>query len=225
MTLSMRASTAAFSGFLSSTVSLSLVRHIAGRIHRSFISHLSFSAITSTLTAVKASIGEVPIVASEQREAERRKAAEAQSGTEEDDASKKGPTVTSRVTVLADGTYATQTIVSETEKKNASAAANLNASRPPLRGTPHTPRLRKSIHPPKPPSLIGYILDGDYYTAVSIASALTKLALRLSHLSTDQATVNGFIAEARDVIMPRLAMLTCFCSSSFLFASSFVSLR
>lgn len=138
------------------------------------------SAIQSAMAALRASIGEVPIVASEQREAERRAAADAAANEEAAGSEKPAaPTVISRVAVLADGTYATQTALSEPaggRGATSTAAAN-GLSRTPIRSL---------------------ILGGDYYLAVALSNCLVKLALRLASLATDGPTAesNAFSAEA-----------------------------
>ncbi|MBW0466648.1 hypothetical protein O181_006363 [Austropuccinia psidii MF-1] len=123
-----------------------------------------------SLQQIRKVIGEIPILASEQRLLETAQAeADAVAALTEGDQPK--PTTTTKV--LADGTYATETSFSIT------ASASLNKvkaqSKPPLRAL---------------------ILSGDFYTGSVLASALTKLVLRLMDLSTDKRLVNEIRAEA-----------------------------
>ena len=84
----------------------------------------------------------------------------------------KPPTSSTTTRVLADGTYATETVFSSTQ------AANLEvvkaAAKPPLRAL---------------------ILGGDFYTAAVLASSLTKLVLRFKEVSKDERAVNELRAE------------------------------
>jgi coatomer subunit beta len=116
-------------------------------------------------------IGEVPILASEQRLLDEAEAAdEAEGVTKEEDA----PKAITTTRVLADGTYATETVYTSN-----AAAARLeqvrSASKPPLRAL---------------------ILGGDYFTATVLATTLTKLVLRYSELKTNDQAFNQLRAEA-----------------------------
>ena len=98
--------------------------------------------------------------------------AEAESQTDADAAlssSTKGPTSTTKI--LADGTYATETVYSSNNLKLEAVKA---AAKPPLRSL---------------------ILGGDFYTAATLASTLTKLTLRFAELSKDVRAVNELRAE------------------------------
>jgi coatomer subunit beta len=75
--------------------------------------------------------------------------------------------------VLADGTYATETIFSSSSTAKLDAVKA--ASKPPLRSL---------------------ILGGDYYTASVLAATLTKLVLRYAELSKDARGLNAIRAEA-----------------------------
>ncbi|KAI0652316.1 coatomer protein [Trametes meyenii] len=111
-------------------------------------------------------LGEIPILASEQRLLEE---ASAEDG-EKDDQVK---TESSKPKVLADGTYATETAF--TSVSSARLEAVKAASKPPLRAL---------------------ILGGDFYTGSVLASALTKLVLRYTELSSEQRKSNALKAEA-----------------------------
>ncbi|KAI0778629.1 coatomer protein [Trametes elegans] len=113
-------------------------------------------------------LGEIPILASEQRLLEE---ASAEDGEEKKDEQVK--TETTKPKVLADGTYATETAF--TSVSTARLEAVKAASKPPLRAL---------------------ILGGDFFTGSVLASALTKLVLRYSELSSDKRKCNALKAEA-----------------------------
>ncbi|KAH9897960.1 coatomer protein [Cubamyces lactineus] len=112
-------------------------------------------------------LGEIPILASEQRLLEE---ATAEDGEDKADQVK---TESSKPKVLADGTYATETAF--TSVSAARLEAVKAASKPPLRAL---------------------ILGGDFYTGSVLASALTKLVLRYTELSKEQRKCNALKAEA-----------------------------
>jgi coatomer subunit beta len=116
---------------------------------------------------IRASIGEIPILASEQRalaELLEEKEEEQVNGHEQT------PKTVTKTKVLADGTYATETSSSQ-QKLEAVRAA----SKPPLRQL---------------------ILDGDFFLATVLMSTLTKLVMRHSEISKDSARTNALKAEA-----------------------------
>lgn len=121
---------------------------------------------------IRASLGEIPIVASEQRLLE-----------EEPDPDKReqvnGHTKSSEPTgsrkILADGTYATESALTSESATKARLEAVKAAQKPPLRQL---------------------ILDGDYYLASVLSSTLTKLVMRHSKISKDGARTNALRAEA-----------------------------
>lgn len=85
--------------------------------------------ISSTFQEIRKIIGEIPILASEQRSAD-----DANGNTEEASGDKpEGKTEGGRPRVLADGTYATETAYSASKVEAPSKAA----SKPPLRGEQH----------------------------------------------------------------------------------------
>ncbi|KAF4122371.1 coatomer subunit beta [Geosmithia morbida] len=121
---------------------------------------------------IRSSLGEIPILASEQRLLE-------EDGNEEKpeehvNGSKPAPPSGSRK-VLADGTYATETALTSQSSAAAKLEAVKAAQKPPLRQL---------------------ILDGDYYLATVLSSALVKLVMRHSELSSDVARTNALRAEA-----------------------------
>ncbi|KAK4047766.1 coatomer subunit beta [Microbotryomycetes sp. JL221] len=131
--------------------------------------------IREVMQQIRKVLGEVPILASEQRlldEAESAAAAEAEAAAGGDKAVVDNkPKTTTRV--LADGTYATETVFSQ--PTSASLETVLAAAKPPLRAL---------------------ILGGDFYTASVLASTLTKMVMRFNELSSDTQAVNAFRAES-----------------------------
>ncbi|KAA1471444.1 coatomer beta subunit [Dentipellis sp. KUC8613] len=126
--------------------------------------------ILEAFQEVRKVIGEIPILASEQR------LLDEASGEDEE---KKEEEIKSAVPsggkpkVLADGTYATETAYTSTS--NARLEAVKAAAKPPLRTL---------------------LLGGDFFTGSVLASALTKLVLRFSELSQDSRRSNALQAEA-----------------------------
>lgn len=121
---------------------------------------------------IRASLGEIPILASEQRLLE-----EQDDGKNEEqvNGNTKSTAPSGSRKVLADGTYATETALTS----QSSAAAKLEAVK-----TAQKPPLRQLI------------LDGDYYLATVLSSTLVKLVMRHSEISADQARTNALRAEA-----------------------------
>ena len=84
--------------------------------------------ILDTLQEIRKVIGEIPILASEQRLLDE---ANADDEEKKDEEGKQEVTVSSRPKVLADGTYATETVYSS--NANARLEAVKAAAKPPLR--------------------------------------------------------------------------------------------
>ncbi|PPQ71431.1 hypothetical protein CVT24_011939 [Panaeolus cyanescens] len=127
------------------------------------------SDIQDTMREVRKVLGEIPILASEQRLLD-----EAGGDAEEEEKDKDKPKEpTSRPKVLADGTYATETAY--TSAGAARLEAVKAAAKPPLRTL---------------------ILGGDFFTGSVLASALAKLVLRFNDKSQDAVASNMLKAEA-----------------------------
>ncbi|TRM64190.1 adaptin N terminal region-domain-containing protein [Schizophyllum amplum] len=122
--------------------------------------------IHATMQEVRKVLGEIPILAAEQRALD-----EAAGTVEADGETDEGVKATTRPKVLADGTYATETAYSTAGPSSVQSTK----SKPPLRAL---------------------ILGGDFFTGAVLAVALTKLVLRFSELSQDQDALNGLRAEA-----------------------------
>jgi coatomer subunit beta len=123
---------------------------------------------------IRASIGEIPILASEQRLLEEQ-ANESEAPAEQVNGSAPVPKSTSSRKVLADGTYATESALTSESAAKARLEAVKAAQKPPLRQL---------------------ILDGDYYLASVLSSTLTKLVMRHSEISSSQERTNALRAEA-----------------------------
>lgn len=122
---------------------------------------------------IRASLGEIPILASEQR------LLEDQDGDGKIDDQVNGHSKPSAPSgsrkVLADGTYATETALTSQSSAAARLEAVKAAQKPPLRQL---------------------ILDGDYYLAAVLSATLVKLVMRHSEISADKARTNALRAEA-----------------------------
>ncbi|KAL2120928.1 hypothetical protein VTJ04DRAFT_4955 [Mycothermus thermophilus] len=150
----------------------------AGKVYRGILwiigeYSLDEKDIRDAWKGIRASLGEIPILASEQRllesldkEEEENKEQEQVNGHAKPSGSRK---------ILADGTYATETALTS----QAAAAAKLEA-------------VKASSKPP----LRQLILDGDYYLATVLAATLTKLVMRHSEISSEEARTNALRAEA-----------------------------
>ncbi|KAF5312232.1 hypothetical protein D9619_002508 [Psilocybe cf. subviscida] len=125
--------------------------------------------IQSAMREIRKVIGEIPILASEQRLLD-----EAGGDNDAEEEVEKPKTEGStRPKVLADGTYATETAY--TSASSARLEAVKAAAKPPLRTL---------------------ILGGDFFTGAVLAATLTKLVLRFSDVSTDVVAKNTFRAES-----------------------------
>lgn len=126
--------------------------------------------INKAMQEIRTVLGEVPILASEQRLLDEAEAEDEHPVEKQPEAE----TTVTKTRVLADGTYATETVYT-----SAAAQARLDqvkaAAKPPLRAL---------------------ILGGDFYTSTVLASTLTKLVLRFDTLSPDSKAVHALKAEA-----------------------------
>lgn len=122
---------------------------------------------------IRASLGEIPILASEQRLLDEASDEHAEAKEQVNGHAKSVPTGSRKV--LADGTYATESALTT----NSAAAAKLEA-----------------VKAAQKPPLRQLILDGDYFLATVLSSTLTKLVMRHSETSQDEARTNALRAEA-----------------------------
>jgi coatomer subunit beta len=123
---------------------------------------------------IRTSLGEIPILASEQRLLDETPEENALLLPENVNGHAKSAPSGSRK-VLADGTYATESALTSQSAAAARLEAVKAAQKPPLRQL---------------------ILDGDYYLATVLSSTLTKLVMRHSEVSQDVARTNALRAEA-----------------------------
>ncbi|TCD70107.1 coatomer subunit beta [Steccherinum ochraceum] len=128
----------------------------------------SIPEIQDTFQQLRKVLGEIPILASEQRLLD-------ESNTEDGEKEKDGEVKTEshKPKVLADGTYATETAF--TSVSNARLESIKAAAKPPLRTL---------------------LLGGDFFTGSVLSSTLTKLVLRHNELSSDKRKDNAIRAEA-----------------------------
>lgn len=151
----------------------------AGKVYRGalwIVGEYSLEAndIRDAWRRIRASLGEIPILATEQQLLDA--ASDGQEPKEPEHIngnSKAAPTGSRRV--LADGTYATESALTSQSAVTAKLDAVKAAQKPPLRQL---------------------ILDGDYYLASVLSSTLTKLVMRHSEISSDSARTNALRAEA-----------------------------
>jgi len=129
---------------------------------------------------IRASLGEIPILASEQRLLDAQDEGKKEEAGEEAVNGHKPAAPTGSRRVLADGTYATETALTS----QSSAAAKLEAVK-----TAQKPPLRQLI------------LDGDYYLATVLSTTLVKLVMRHSEISSDAARTNALRAEAMLILI------------------------
>lgn len=155
----------------------------AGKVYRGSLwivgeYSLEESDIRDAWKRIRASLGEIPILASEQRlldEAVDGHDEHAEKDKEQVNGHSKPAAPTGSRRVLADGTYATESALTSQSATAAKLEAVKAAQKPPLRQL---------------------ILDGDYYLASVLSSTLTKLVMRHSEISSDVARTNALRAEA-----------------------------
>lgn len=145
--------------------------------------------IQGALREIRKVLGEVPILASEQ------KLLDEANGAEEDgeaDADKPKEVSTTKPKVLADGTYATESAYTSTSAARLEAVKA--AVKPPLRSEWYGICLSSFLTVRR---TIALILGGDFFTGAVLANALTKLVLRFHKLATDTESSNMLRAEVR----------------------------
>ncbi|KAI0509306.1 Coatomer, beta subunit [Xylaria bambusicola] len=151
----------------------------AGKVYRGIIwiigeYSLEENDIRDAWKKIRASLGEIPILASEQRLLDNVEGQNEQEQEQVNGHSKPAQPSGSR-RVLADGTYATETALTSASTTAARLEAVKAAQKPPLRAL---------------------ILEGDYYLATVLSATLTKLVMRHSEISSDKARTNALKAEA-----------------------------
>ncbi|KAF2172295.1 hypothetical protein M409DRAFT_50016 [Zasmidium cellare ATCC 36951] len=151
----------------------------AGKVYRGSVwiigeYSLELNDIREAWKRIRASLGEIPIVASEARLLEEQPDGEPELNDQVNGHPKPSAPTGSRK-VLADGTYATESALTSQSSAKAKLDAVKAAQKPPLRQL---------------------ILDGDFFLATVLSSTLTKLVMRHSEISTDAARTNALRAEA-----------------------------
>ncbi|KAF2152930.1 Coatomer, beta subunit [Myriangium duriaei CBS 260.36] len=152
----------------------------AGKVYRGALwivgeYSLDQNDIRDAWKSIRASLGEIPIVASEQRLLDEAAVDGEPNLRDQVNGHSKGNEPTGSRKVLADGTYATESALTSQSAVKAKLEAVKAAQKPPLRQL---------------------ILDGDYYLAAVLSSTLTKLVMRHSEISKDEARTNALRAEA-----------------------------
>lgn len=125
---------------------------------------------------IRASLGEIPILASEQRLLDQAQDGEIPPPEAINGHAKSAPSGSRKV--LADGTYATETALTSSTKAKLDAVKA--AQKPPLRQL---------------------ILDGDYYLATVLSTTLAKLVMRHAEVSDDHDRTNALRAEAMLILI------------------------
>ncbi|KAJ9663745.1 coatomer subunit beta [Coniosporium apollinis] len=151
----------------------------AGKVYRGalwIVGEYSLEAndIREAWKRIRASLGEIPILASEQRLLDE-VPEDKPDPRDQVNGHAKGSEPTGSRKVLADGTYATESALTSQAAVKAKLEAIKAAQKPPLRQL---------------------ILDGDYYLATVLSSTLTKLVMRHSEISNETARTNALKAEA-----------------------------
>lgn len=152
----------------------------AGKVYRGalwIVGEYSLEAndIRDAWKRIRASLGEIPILASEQRLLDEANEGREHKEEEHINGHDKPAAATGSRRVLADGTYATESALTTNSGVLAKLEAVKAAQKPPLRQL---------------------ILDGDYYLSTVLSSTLTKLVMRHSEISDDVARTNALRAEA-----------------------------
>jgi coatomer subunit beta len=150
----------------------------AGKVYRGvlwIIGEFALEAkdIRDAWKGIRSSLGEIPILGSEQRLLD--EASEGKEPADQVNGHAKPAAPSGSRKVLADGTYATESALTSSAAAKAKLEAVKNSQKPPLRQL---------------------ILDGDYYLASVLSSTLTKLVMRHSKISKDAARTNALRAEA-----------------------------
>jgi coatomer subunit beta len=134
---------------------------------------LSLSEIDGALKQIRHTLGEMPLLASEQKLLDATEAADEEEMEGKHAAVPSGGAAPRRI--LADGTYATESAYTDSSASASRLEAVKAAKKPPLRSL---------------------LLAGDYFLGTVLSTALTKLVLRYNTLATDAALANARKAEA-----------------------------
>ncbi|KAI8982127.1 adaptin N terminal region-domain-containing protein [Mycotypha africana] len=136
----------------------------------------SAKEIEDAWSQIRQTLGEIPLLASEQKLLDATEAAENNENDKSADKSSAIPSGNAAPRrILADGTYATESAYTE----SSSAASRLEA-----------------VKAAKKPPLRSLLLAGDYFLGTVLSTALTKLVLRYNEVANDTASANARKAEA-----------------------------
>lgn len=136
-------------------------------------------SIKAAWSVIREALGELPLLASEQREADAQGSDEPSQDDTNPAPSKPRPSTAPKV--LADGTYATESAFTQDGDSSSSSATSSAAYKQGLKDKP----VIRSL-----------LLQGDYFLGTILASTLTKLVLRFHALGGGVAEMNGLRAEA-----------------------------
>lgn len=136
----------------------------------------SIKEIDDAWKQIRQALGEIPLLASEQKLLDATEAAD-EDENKEDKASAAVPSGGAAPRrILADGTYATESAYTESSSASASRLEAVKAA--------------------KKPPLRSLILAGDYFLGTVLSTAITKLVLRYNTIATDVSLANARKAEA-----------------------------
>ena len=152
----------------------------AGKVYRGalwIVGEYSLEAndIREAWKRIRASLGEIPILSSEQRLLDEVPEDQKETPKDQINGHAKPSAPTGSRKVLADGTYATESALTSQSSAAAKLEAVKAAQKPPLRQL---------------------ILDGDFFLASVLSSTLTKLVMRHAEISQDAKRTNALRAEA-----------------------------
>lgn len=133
----------------------------------------SIKEIDDAWKQIRHALGEIPLLASEQKLLDATEAADEEENKEDKSAVPSGGAAPRRI--LADGTYATESAYTESSASASRLEAVKAAKKPPLRSL---------------------ILAGDYFLGTVLSTAITKLVLRYNTIATDASLANARKAEA-----------------------------
>ncbi|GME90881.1 hypothetical protein B5S29_g1403 [[Candida] boidinii] len=144
--------------------------------------------IQTAWRSLRSSIGEIPILASEQKkfESSNDEDDESNKNNKENGSSSSASNKPKGPVVLPDGTYATESALNS-NGSNANGDSFKNSS--------STTTSEIDASSSKTP-LRALILEGDFYLATVLSSTLVKLVLRFSKISTNNKILNALKAEA-----------------------------
>ncbi|KAJ2393817.1 coatomer subunit beta [Coemansia sp. RSA 2559] len=140
----------------------------------------SAEEVRDVWTKLREAIGELPLLAAEQRELEAERDEDGENATDASAVAQPAPASSASRRILADGTYATESSLTAKSAADTQSALKLD-SKPPLRAV---------------------LLHSDFFTGTVLASTLAKLVLRYAQITgaggeeEDESQLNSLRAEA-----------------------------